>query len=143
MPQIIEQYPTNNALLINFRLSSGCRNFVDKHRQSMQLCARHARTRMQRVHIPTELPFGIPPLVVGYGEICRLDHKFVFSLSLSLTICVVCNYLLPAPHHCPFCQMRGEGVGVESVGGWVGGRVSLKRVRMKPGQKGGGGREIV
>ena len=43
-----------------------CRNFVNKHRLSIQVGAKRAETCMQRVHIPTELPLCIPPLVVGY-----------------------------------------------------------------------------
>ncbi len=42
-----------------------CRNPVDKHRPSMQIGTRHAKARMQRVHIPTELSFCVPSLVVG------------------------------------------------------------------------------
>ena len=59
--------PANNdALLINFRLSSDAENFVNKHRLSMQTGAKTCKkTCMQRVHIPTELPFCMPSLVVG------------------------------------------------------------------------------
>ena len=59
-------HPANNALLINFLLSSDAEFFVDNHRLSMRIGAKHAKkTCMQRVHIPTELPFRMPPLVVG------------------------------------------------------------------------------
>ncbi len=58
-------HPTNNATLINFRLSSDAKNFVNKHRLSIQIGARRAKTCVQCVHIPTELPLCIPPLVVG------------------------------------------------------------------------------
>ncbi len=57
--------PTNNALSINFRLSFQCRSFVNKHRLSIQVGAKRAKTCMHCVHLPTELPFCIPPLVVG------------------------------------------------------------------------------
>ncbi len=60
-------YPTNSALLVNFRLSSDAEIFVNKHRLSMQVGAERARMRMQRVRIPTELPFCIPPLLVGHN----------------------------------------------------------------------------
>ncbi len=49
--------PTSNALLINFRLSLRCRNFVDKHRPSTHIGTKRARTCMQSARIPTELPF--------------------------------------------------------------------------------------
>ena len=42
--------PTNNALLINFRLSSD----AEMHRLTIQ---ERAKLCMQRVHIQTELPF--------------------------------------------------------------------------------------
>ena len=41
------------------------RNFVNKHRLSMQIGANGAKLSMQRLHILTELPFCTPPLVVG------------------------------------------------------------------------------
>ncbi len=45
-----------------------CRNVVIKHRLSMQIGAQRVlKTCMQPVHIPTELPSCIPPLVVGKG----------------------------------------------------------------------------
>ena len=53
-----EAHPTNNALLINFRLSSNAEIFVNKHRLSKQIDAKRAKkTCMQRVRIPTELLF--------------------------------------------------------------------------------------
>ncbi len=42
-----------------------CRNFVNVHRLSIQISAKCATTCMQRVRVPAELPFGIPPLLVG------------------------------------------------------------------------------
>ena len=39
--------------------------FVNKHRLSMQIGIKRAKTCVQHVHIPTELPFYKPPLVVG------------------------------------------------------------------------------
>ncbi len=63
--------PTNNVLSINFRLSSGCRNFVDGHRPSMRI-GRQACENMhaQRVHAPTEL--FIWHATVG-GWVCSLS----------------------------------------------------------------------
>ncbi len=42
-----------------------CRNFVYQHWLSIQISAKHAKTCMQCVCTPTDLPFCIPPLVVG------------------------------------------------------------------------------
>ncbi len=57
------QQPTLNRLASELR----CRNFVAKRRLSMQVGAKtRAKTCTQRVHIPTELPLCLPPLVVGY-----------------------------------------------------------------------------
>ncbi len=42
-----------------------CRDFFNKHRLSTQIGAKRAKTCVQCAHIPTELPFCIPPLVVG------------------------------------------------------------------------------
>ena len=57
--------PTNDALSINFWPSSDAEIFVGKHRLGMRTGAKRAKTCVQRVRIPTELPFCIPPLVVG------------------------------------------------------------------------------
>ncbi len=38
---------------------------VNNHRLSTQVGAKRAKTCMQRVHVPPELPFCMPPLVVG------------------------------------------------------------------------------
>ncbi len=48
-----------------------CRNFANKHRLSIQIGTKHAKMCMRCVHIPTELPFCTPPLVVG----CALSWK--------------------------------------------------------------------
>ena len=73
--------PTNNTLLISFRLS---RNFVNKHRLSMQIGAKRGKKCLQCVHISTELPFCIPPLVVG--------SKFV-QLMWEISFLVVGDFL--------------------------------------------------
>ncbi len=41
-----------------------CRNFVNKHRQSIEIGAKCAKMCVQYVHIPTELPFCTAPLAV-------------------------------------------------------------------------------
>ena len=60
-------YPTNSALLINFRLSSDAEILLIKCRLSIRIGAKTSHC----VHIPTVLPFCIPPLVVEY-------HNFNF-----------------------------------------------------------------
>ncbi len=57
--------PSQQYILNKLSPELRCRNFVNKHRRSMQIDAKCARTCMQCVHIATELPFCIPPLVVG------------------------------------------------------------------------------
>ncbi len=59
--------PNRQTLLINFRLSSDAEIFVDKHQLHLQIGAKRAEMCMHCVHtyIPTELPFCMPPLVVG------------------------------------------------------------------------------
>ncbi len=65
-------YPTNNAPLINFLLSSDAKkNFDYKHRLSILIGTKRAKTCMQCKHIPTELPFCTPTSVVGSPS-CRL-----------------------------------------------------------------------
>ena len=57
--------PTDNSLLISFRLSSDAKKLFNKHWLSIKIGARRAKTCMRCVPILTELPFCIPPLVVG------------------------------------------------------------------------------
>ncbi len=61
--------PTSDALLINFRLSSDAEIFVNKHRLSLQIGAKRAKTCMQGVYVPTDLPFCMPQLVVGLSPL--------------------------------------------------------------------------
>ena len=63
-------FPTNNALLINFRLSSNADIIVTKHRLGMLIGAQTCeKCAFNIVRIPTELPFCMPPLVVGYVQL--------------------------------------------------------------------------
>ncbi len=58
--------PTDNALLINFGLSSDAEIFVSKCRMSMRIGAVRPQKCVCNVYIfPTGLPFCIPPLLVG------------------------------------------------------------------------------
>ncbi len=57
--------PNQQHILNKLPTDLRCRNFVNNHRLSMQIGAKYAKTCMQRVQIPTELPFCIPSLVVG------------------------------------------------------------------------------
>ena len=58
--------PTTHSLLIDFRPSSDAEILLISLRLSIQIGAKRANTCMQCAHIPTELPFCIPPLVVGH-----------------------------------------------------------------------------
>ncbi len=69
--------PTNNSLLNKVSADLRCTNFVNKHRMSVQTGAKRAKTCMQCVHVPTELPLCIPPLVVGLS----LDGGFICFIS--------------------------------------------------------------
>ena len=61
--------PTNNALSINFLLSSDAEIFVTNHRLGIQVGTKTCKkTCAQRVRISTELPFCMPPLLVGWGR---------------------------------------------------------------------------
>ena len=80
--------PTNNALLTNFRLSSNRRNFINKHRRSIQICAKRPKTCLQCVRTysnwasilhttvggwvrsPCVGPLNAPPPPTGCTEHC-------------------------------------------------------------------------
>ncbi len=66
-------FPTNNKPLINFRVGSDAKIFVTKHRLSIWIGAKRAKTFMQCVHIPTELPFCVSPIVGGW--VCQVIWK--------------------------------------------------------------------
>ncbi len=55
--------PNQQRTLSKLSTEIRCRNFITKHRQFV---AKRAKEWMYCVHVPTELPFCIPPLVVGY-----------------------------------------------------------------------------
>ncbi len=78
-------YPANNALLINFQLSSDVEFFFNKRRLSIQVGAKRAKTCMQRVRFPTELPF-LHATVSGWVDFCAfvvpLTEHGIESLSL-------------------------------------------------------------
>ena len=54
--------------------------FVRKHRLSTKIGTKCAKTCVQRACIPTELPFWIPPLVVGKAvvQVCGRGHAETF-----------------------------------------------------------------
>ncbi len=60
-------FPTNNALFNKLPPELRCRNFATKHRLSIKIGAKCGKTCVQRVCIPTELPFCMPALVVGFS----------------------------------------------------------------------------
>ncbi len=63
LPDILLWTPTNNALPTNFFLSSDAEISLTSPDLSIQRNAQ--KTCVRRVHIPTDLPFCMPPLVVG------------------------------------------------------------------------------
>ena len=67
--------PTNNALLIIFLLSSVAEIFVTNPRLSMQVGTKCEKTCVQHVHVLTELPFCMPPLLVGKGRERERERK--------------------------------------------------------------------
>ena len=71
--------PANNAVLINFRLSSDAEILPNKHWLSIQIGAKRAKMCVHCAYISTELPFCIPPLVVGYctHTECRYVKAFL------------------------------------------------------------------
>ena len=57
-----------------------CRNFVTKRRLSMQIVAKHTKKKpcVQHEHVLTELPFCMPPLLVGFASLLlqrRMLHR--------------------------------------------------------------------
>ncbi len=60
-----------------------CKNFVNNHRVNIQIGAECAEMCVQRVCIPTELPFCIPPLVVGHNDIKDFFLAFLEKAALS------------------------------------------------------------
>ena len=57
------------------------RYFVTKHQLSILVGAKCAKTCMQRLHIPTELPSCMPPLVAGCVRAVSNDLPFLFACS--------------------------------------------------------------
>ncbi len=70
-----------------------CRNFVNKRRLSIQIGAKHAETYMQCVCIPTELPFCIPQLVVGWY--CQYSPRSRRRKKLSTKLVLLPQLSLP------------------------------------------------
>ncbi len=85
-------YPTNNALLINFLLSSDAEilliitDWAYKSVPNVQ-----KRVCNMYIYIPTELPFCIPPLVVGYVALLwyksGIDNKVETPLFAPWILC--------------------------------------------------------
>ncbi len=80
-----EDSPTSNGRALNkLPTELRCGNFVDKHhRLSMQICAQTCKkTCAQRVHVPTELPLCMPPLVVGQSNQVFLGGMLAIDFSV-------------------------------------------------------------
>ena len=78
----VDTYPNQQRTLNMLPSELRCRNFVNKHRLSIQVGAKRAKTCMQCVHIPTEPPFCIPPLVVGMAR-----SRQAYELGLCSSLC--------------------------------------------------------
>ncbi len=74
--KLLNLQPNQQRTLNKHPAELWCRNFVNKHRLSIQVSAKHAKTCMQLVHIPTNLPFCIPLFVVGRVFLSNNDNVF-------------------------------------------------------------------
>ncbi len=72
-------FPTNNALLIIFRLSSDAEILSISTDWAYESAPNMQNTCMQRVHILTELPFRTQPLVVGFSFALLLAKVVIFT----------------------------------------------------------------
>ncbi len=97
---IVHAFPTNSALLIKFRLSSDAQNLATKLRRSLQVGAQNVQeTCMQRVHVPTELPFCMPPIggwvpvVVDAPHSCSLQAPLASHGGQQLIHTSLCPFL--------------------------------------------------
>ncbi len=63
MSRTMKKYLPNQQRTLN---KLRCRNVVNKHRVSIQIGAKRAKTCMKCVYVSTEFPFCFAPLVVGY-----------------------------------------------------------------------------
>ena len=74
-----------------------CRKFVNKHWLSIKIGAKMCKkTCVQRVCIPTELPFSMPPLVVGYRA-CEIRMHCVGTRA-SIVHCTLVGWERNLPH---------------------------------------------
>ncbi len=99
------QQRTLNKVLSELR----CRNFVNNHRLSIQISAKRAKMCMQCVHVPTELIFCIPPLVVGYvffffliPSMVRKNKENWGKMDIFLISCKKSHFYFPKKRD-PFC----------------------------------------
>ncbi len=63
-----KKHPNQQRTLNKLPTELRCRNFANKHRLSVQIGTKRAKTCVQHVYIPTELPFCMPPLLVGMAS---------------------------------------------------------------------------
>ena len=131
--------PTNNKLRTNFLLSSDAEILLLSTDWAQQIVAKCAKACMQCVHIPTELPFCMPP--IGGWEsgtsslsICKLKNssrKSVFTLKEETLRGMQCLHTSmkpsssssfsppppppPPPCKSPFFSISGKVPGVESL----------------------------
>ena len=78
--------PTSNALLIDFRLSSDADVLSISTEWACKVSGKHAKTCVQRVRVPTELPCCIALLLVGLDGIIIIIIIIIISSSLLLLL---------------------------------------------------------
>ncbi len=76
--------PNQRRTLSELLTELQCRNFVSKHRPSIQIGAKSAKTCIQCACVPTEPPFCIPPLLVGSVH----NHSPLYVVGYTLFIVV-------------------------------------------------------
>ena len=73
----VKKVPNQQQILNKLLTELQCRKFANKHQLSKQFDAKRAKMSVQCVNILTELPFCVPPLVVGQDR--EFEKKVVFS----------------------------------------------------------------
>ncbi len=93
-----KRQPNQQRTLNKLNKKLRCRNLVHKHQLSTQISAKLAKACVQRAHIPTELPFCMPPF--GGWAVCLLDRAKVGGEMLKMGSSLLpsfCPPLSPSP----------------------------------------------
>ena len=78
-----DSFPTNNALLTNFRLSFDAEILLVSTERACKSAPNVPKACMQCVRSQTELPFCMPLLVVGLWQAVMMNNNKCFYLSAS------------------------------------------------------------